>query len=282
MKTFQRLRHHLFLSLSLSIPTILVPGMPIAQAAGQAASQTSGATPSIRIAAEISSSQMTEIPNSKHPLAQPQFDTGRLPSTTRLQGISISFSRSASQEADLKALMAAQQNPASPLYHQWLTPDQFATRFGMADEDIAKVESWLEQQGFSIDSVARSKNMIRFSGTSGQVEAAFATEMHTYAIKNATGVEKHFAPSTNLSIPAALSGVVEGVRNLDDFRPKSHLKMMPLGVARPNYTDSSGGHELTPGDIATIYDITPLYSAGIPERVNRSHWWVSPMWTLQT
>ena len=263
MKTFQRLRHHLFLSLSLSIPTILVPGMPIAQAAGQAASQTSGATPSIRIAAEISSSQMTEIPNSKHPLAQPQFDTGRLPSTTRLQGISISFSRSASQEADLKALMAAQQNPASPLYHQWLTPDQFATRFGMADEDIAKVESWLEQQGFSIDSVARSKNMIRFSGTSGQVEAAFATEMHTYAIKNATGVEKHFAPSTNLSIPAALSGVVEGVRNLDDFRPKSHLKMMPLGVARPNYTDSSGGHELTPGDIATIYDITPLYSAGI-------------------
>ena len=268
MKTFaQRLRHHIFLSLSLSISTILVAGTPVAKAAGQAPSQspslTAAATPSIRIAAEINTSQMTEIPNSKHPLAQAQFDTGRLPSTTRLQGISITFNRSASQEADLKTLMAAQQDPTSPLYHQWLTPDQFASRFGMADEDIAKVESWLEQQGFSIDSVARSKNMIRFSGTSGQVEAAFATEMHTYAIKNATGVEKHFAPSTNLSIPAASSGVVAGIRNLDDFRPKSHLKTMPLSVARPNYTDSSGGHELTPGDIATIYDISPLYSAGI-------------------
>jgi subtilase family serine protease len=110
--------------------------------------------------------------------------------------------------------------------------------------------------------VARSKNAIHFSGTAQQVEAAFATEMHTYSIKTTSGVEKHFAPSTALSVPVALAGVVQGVRNLDDFRPKSHLKALPLNVAKPKYTDGSGDHELAPADIYTIYDINALYNAG--------------------
>ncbi|WP_263352535.1 protease pro-enzyme activation domain-containing protein [Acidicapsa acidisoli] len=258
MKTFvHRLQHQFFLPLSLSVSVLLAGGAPIAQAAGQAPA------PTARVAAEINGSQMTALPNSKRSLALAQYDTGRLSPATKLQGISISFSRSESQEASLKALMAAQQNPSSPQYHQWLTPDQFAAQFGMSDADLAKVQTWLEQQGFSVDSVARSKNMIRFSGTARQVEMAFATEMHTYSVKTSTGVESHFAPSTALSVPSALAGVVESIRNLDDFRPRSHRKAMPLGVAHPNYTDGSGGHELAPADIYTIYDVTPLYSAGI-------------------
>lgn len=206
---------------------------------------------------------MTPLPASRRTAALAQYDTGRLSSATRLQGISIYFSRTEAQEADLKALTAAQQNPASPLYHQWLTPEQFASRFGMADADIAKVESWLQQQGFSIDSVARGKTMIRFSGTASQAEAAFATELHTYTVKTSKGVENHFAPSTTLSVPAALAGVVEGVRNLDNFRPRSLIRMQPLSVPRPKYTESSGDHDLAPADIYTIYDITPLYNAGV-------------------
>ena len=98
-----------------------------------------------------------------------------MPAITRLNGISLYFNRSAAQQADLKALLKAQQDPASPQYHQWLTPDQFAARFGMAQSDLDKVQSWLQQQGFSIDSVSRSHNMVRFSGTVGQVESAFGT-----------------------------------------------------------------------------------------------------------
>jgi subtilase family serine protease len=232
---------------------------PGAVAAGQAAS----ISPAIRISSGISTANMTVLPGSKHPMAQVQFDAGRLPSETKLQGISMFFSRTDAQEADLKTLMASQQNTASPLYHQWLTPDQFAARFGMSDADLAKVQSWLEQQGFAIESVNRSKNLIRFSGTSGQVESAFATEMHSYNVKTSAGIEKHFAPSTALSVPSSLAGVVQGIRNLDDFRPRSHLKRYPLTAVHPNYTDSTGANELAPADITTIYDIAPLYNSGI-------------------
>ena len=169
-----------------------------------------------RISSEINDSEQATLRGSLHPMAQAQFDAGRMPSSTKLTGISIVFNRTEEQEADLQALITAQQDPSSPLYHQWLTPDQFAARFGMADADLNKVKSWLEQQGFSIDSVARSKNMIRFSGTARQVEQAFSTQMRYYKASD----KQHFAPSTELSVPAALSSVVLAVRNLDDFRPK--------------------------------------------------------------
>ena len=139
----------------------------ILAAGAMAAGSLSAQSPAPRIRTEISSSATSIIKGSLHPLAQQRNDVGRMPADTRLTGISIYFNRSAAQQADLQALLAAQQDPSSPQYHQWLTPDQFAARFGMAQSDIDAVEAWLQQQGFSIDSVARSRNMIRFSGTAG-------------------------------------------------------------------------------------------------------------------
>jgi subtilase family serine protease len=213
-----------------------------------------------RIASEITSAEQSPLKDSLHPMAQAQFDAGRMPSDKRLNGISMVFSRSVAQEIDLQALIAAQQNPASPLYHQWLTPDQFAAQFGMADADLSRVENWLEQQGFSIDSIARSKNTIHFSGNVRQVEQAFSTEMHFYKIN---GTE-HFAPSTALSVPSALAPTVLGIKNLDDFRPRAHVLLNRNGRMRPAFTSSQTGSVFfAPGDIATVYDISPLYHSSI-------------------
>jgi subtilase family serine protease len=117
------------------------------------------------------------------------------------------------------------------------------------------VQTWLEQQGFSIDSVGRSKNMIRFSGTAGQVEQAFQTQMHYFNV----GGEKHLAPSTDLSLPAAIAPVVESVRNIDNFKPRS-MHIRGNGIPpRPDFTSGvSGSVFLAPGDIEVIYDMNPL------------------------
>jgi len=212
-----------------------------------------------RIAAEISSSETMPLKGSLHPLARPEFDAGRVPAETKLTGMSIVFKRSAAQEADLKALMAAQQNPASPLFHKWLTPEQFGARFGMAPADLDAVTKWLEQQGFAIDSVARSRDSIHFSGTVSQAERAFQTEMHYYTV----GSEQHFAPSTELQLPSALAPSVLAVENLSNFRPKSHAVVRRKASARPGFTSGqSGDVYFAPGDIATVYDITSLYGSG--------------------
>src|SRR5215472_14493054 len=211
--------------------------------------------PSPRIRSEVNNSVVTTLTPSQQPLAQMQLDAGRMPSDMKLNGMSIAFNRSAAQQADLEALLAAQQDPTSPQYHQWLSPAQFAARFGMAQSDIDKVQTWLEQQGFSVDSVARSKNMIRFSGTVGQVERAFQTEMHYYG---ASG-EKHFAPSTELSVPVAIAPTINAVRNLSDFRPR------PMYIKpRTAFTSGSTGNVFfAPGDIGVTYDINAVYTAGV-------------------
>ena len=213
-----------------------------------------------RITAEISNADRTTIPNSHPPMARADNDRGRLASGTLIHGMSIVMLRTSAQEAALQELIASQQNSSSAQYHKWLTPDQFASRFGLADTDIAKVQSWLEQQGFAVESVARSKNRITFSGTAGQVESAFGTELHNYTVAG----ETHYAPSSDVSIPAALSSVVQTVGNLSSFRPRAHVQFKsPQRSVSANFTSSqSGNHYLTPKDVATIYDINAAYNAG--------------------
>jgi subtilase family serine protease len=228
-------------------------------AISQTAAQTAALQP--RLTAPIDNSSRATLTGSRPPRAKAANDIGSVPPTMKLQGISIIFSRTPDQQAALDNLVAAQQNPSSPLYHQWLTPDQFAAQFGVADADLAAVQSWLEQQGFSIDSVSRSRNRIFFSGNAGQVASAFGAPLHYY--KGPTETTTHFAPSADLSVPAALSSSVLAITNLSDFRPRSHLKLRGPKGSQPRFTSSqTGNHYLTPGDVATIYNITPAYNSG--------------------
>ncbi len=248
------------LALSASLARrLLLPTLLAAAASLPAPAQS----PAIRIAGDLSTAQRSALPNSANPRAQAQYSTGRLAGSTRLQGMSLLFNRTQAQEDALKALLAAQQNPASPSYHKWLTSEQFAARFGMADSDLAKVQNWLEQQGFSIDSVSRGKDMIRFSGTAAQAESAFGVELHTYSIPTARGKESHFAPATALTVPTALSGVLHSVRGLDNFKPHTHLAPHRAQL-KPNYTLNYYGSQYVffdPGDIATVYDLNKEYNS---------------------
>ncbi len=211
--------------------------------------------PAPRITAPVDSAARTVLTGSRSPHAHAENDAGLVPQSMKIQGISINFSRSVAQQAALDTLLTAQQDRTSPLYHQWLTPDAFAAQFGVAASDLQAVQNWLTSQGFQVDSVARSLNRITFTGTEAQVEAAFGTQLHYFT----SGTEKHFAPASDLSLPASLAGVVQSVGNLSDFRPHSHLRRS----VSPAFTSGqSGNHFLTPKDVATVYDINPAYAAG--------------------
>ncbi len=182
-------------------------------------------------------------------------DQGLLNPSRPIGGMALVFKRTPAQSADLEKLLQEQQDPSSPNYHAWLTEDQYADRFGISSADLAKATSWLEADGFHVDYVSRSRTWVMFSGTAGQVQNAFHTAMHRYEVNGIA----HFANASDPSVPASLGPLVWLIRGLDDFRvepPKP--KVTPV----PNYTISGGGHAVTPGDVATIYDINPLYQSG--------------------
>jgi len=158
-----------------------------------------------------------------------------------------------SQEEALQELIRAQQDPASPYYHQWLTSAAFGERFGISRSDMTQVVNWLETQGMKVDEIPLSRRAIVFSGTAGQVETAFHTQMRKYFVQG----KVHFANATDPQIPQALAEVVRGIVSLHDFRS------VPAHVTAPAYTTANGATFLMPQDWATIYDVTPLYRQGL-------------------
>jgi subtilase family serine protease len=213
--------------------------------------------PQSRIVQAIDNAQFTTLRGSAHPMAKPEFDRGPVDGSMQLHGVSIIFKASTAQQQALDTLLAQQQDRTSPNYHKWLRPQQFADRFGMAQADIAKVSTWLESKGFTVDRVTHSRTRISFTGTAAQIAASFHSEIHQYEVNG----EKHFANASALSVPAALANAVLGFSGLNDFHPKPHLRRPP---ASPEYTSSiSGNHYLAPEDFATIYDIKTLYGTGI-------------------
>ncbi|MGB0006893.1 MAG: S53 family peptidase [Candidatus Sulfotelmatobacter sp.] len=215
-----------------------------------------------RITGPIDSSQMVPLKGNVHGLAQSRFDLGRTDGNQMVSGVTLVFHPSATQQNDLNKLLAQQQERSSPNYHKWLTPAQFADRFGMSKGDISQAVSWLESQGFTVTSVANSRNLISFDGTVAQIELVFATEIHNYLVDDVI----HFANATNPSVPAALAASVLSIGHLHNFSPKPRAivrKINSAGVDSHFTSHISGEHFLTPGDFATIYHLGPLYSAGM-------------------
>ena len=112
-------------------------------------------------------------------------------------------------------MLAEQQDPHSANYRRWLTPEQYAARFGMSDGDLAQVTSWLKWQGLAVDGFSRARARVFFSRTAAQVEGVFHAELHRYLVNG----QMSLANATEISVPQAISGVVLGVRGLETFRP---------------------------------------------------------------
>ena len=219
--------------------------------AASATAQTS------RILQPVDNRQRTVLAGNLHPKALAANDRGRVAPSLAISYITLTLASSASQQADLERLLVEQQTPGSANYHHWLTPEEYGQRFGVSDADIGKVTQWLQEQGLQVVSVARGRLWIAASGTAAQVEAAFQTEIHSYVADG----ETHFANASEPSVPAAFHPVVKGIRGLNDFRMKPRLR---ASHSQPDYTTGPGQtHYIAPGDLATIYDITPLYTAGI-------------------
>ena len=216
-----------------------------------------------RITGPIDSSRMVELARSLHPKALPQFDQGPVDPAMQLTYMTMLMAPSPAEQQALDALLAQQQDRTSPKYHKWLTPQQFANQFGLSQRDLNKVVGWLQSEGFEILSTGGGRNSISFSGTAVQVQHAFGAEIHNYTILG----KKYFANSTPLLIPAALNGIVHTVMGVHSFLPhRSGYFRTPRAAqaSHPYYYSSQYGNFLAPGDIATIYDINPLYTASTP------------------
>jgi len=205
------------------------------------------------ITQEIDESRLVTLKGNTRPEANAMNDRGAVADDFQMEHMLLQFRRPPEQEQALKEFIDQLHDPASPNFHRWLSAQEFGAKFGLAQDDLNTITTWLQSHGFQVNVVYPSGMMIDFSGSAGQVREAFRTEIHDLEVR---GV-KHMANMSDPQIPAALAPAVEGVVSLHDFTP--HLMHKP----RPNYTVASSAYQLVvPADLATIYNLNPLFGAG--------------------
>src|SRR3954447_20092607 len=80
-----------------------------------------------RITANVAPGRTATLKGNRRTEAAPQNDRG-----PGAAGMRIDYATLYLKPAPgLESFLADQQNPSSPNYHRWLTPEQFADRFGL-------------------------------------------------------------------------------------------------------------------------------------------------------
>jgi len=164
--------------------------------------------------------------------------TGQLPATKSLH---LAIGLPLRNQAALTDLIQQLYDPASPNYHQYLTPEQFTEQFGPTEQDYQKVIAFAKRNGLTVTGTSANRVLLDVSGSVADIEKAFQVTMLTY--RHPTENREFYAPDTEPTVDAALS--VVDIQGLSDFsRPHPKLHRMDAAVlanARPQNGSAPDG-----------------------------------------
>ncbi len=219
--------------------------------------------------------------NTRAAARDPRNDRGMVGEGLALDHMLLLLQRPAEKEAELTNLVSAMHTPGSAEFHQWLTPAEFGAQFGLAKSDIDTVTEWLRMHGLVVNQAYANGTMIDFSGTAAQVREAFHVQLHDVEVNG----EQHVANVSDPMIPVALAPAIRGIVSLNDFRPhtlhtaltQSHVDARGGNLVIASQDETRAGNAgaeynlasrnntyqaVVPGDLARIYNLTPLFNAG--------------------
>jgi hypothetical protein len=127
-------------------------------------------------------------------------------------------------EAAEQALADAVVNPASPMYHHFLTPAAYAARFALPDAVRSATRSWLHSAGLELGYVSPLGDLVSASGTVAQLDRAFGISLGNYRVGTTTFLANDVAPLVPGGLP--IRGVI-GLNGLQRFAPAKPKAVHP-------------------------------------------------------
>jgi hypothetical protein len=247
----------LFALLLLSSFGAAVAQTPAVRFAGNDQSVSSQAS---RLAGDWRSSKAVTISANK-PLT-PWPSLGAASASTRLERMLLLLKPSPDQQQALDSELQKQQDPTSSQYHHWLTPAAFAAAYANSAADVEAVSAWLQSQGFKVAPLPASRGWIEFSGTVGQVNQAFQTQLQSAATP--AGARPELAGA--IAVPAALAPLIHGLVSLDGAVAASAItSVKPVTASSAELaaeTSLAGAEALTPHLLAQLLHFDALQAAG--------------------
>jgi subtilase family serine protease len=111
-------------------------------------------------------------------------------------------------QAELDQLVRDQSTPGSPMYHHYLTTEQFNSYYAPTAEQEAQVVAQLKAQGFTITQEYANRTIIDATAPTSTVERTFHTHIHA-ALQGKFG--ERFINTEAAQLPNAMTGLVKDV-----------------------------------------------------------------------
>lgn len=191
----------------------------------------------------------TILHNTVPALAKQATDNGALNPQMTLP-LSISLPMSYTNKLRLQAYLKTVYDPASPFYHQFLTPQQYQQQYGLPADTIKNIKDYLTLSGIDSSSISISPTgqLIDLKASVATIEKVFDVQLHKYTLHGQT----YYGPVSDPRVPSSLAGLIQTVSGLDDFSVYHSGAQL-----RPHATNG-----YTPADLQKAYGASGLQSQG--------------------
>jgi subtilase family serine protease len=175
----------------------------------------------------------------------------RIPRSTHLN---LAIGLPLRNQDGLDLLLQQLSDPASPNYHQYLTPEQFTEQFGPTEEDYKALIDFAESNGLVVTATHPNRTILDVSGAAADIENAFHVNMLSYwhPVRGA-----FYAPDREPSLDFDIQTLdISGLDNFELPRPMA-LETIPLTQTTP-FVSGSG-----PAGLFIGKDFRAAYAPGV-------------------
>jgi pseudomonalisin len=232
MRTIRRIA-----SILVVVPAIVAALVATGGAAGAAPSSPAGLGPA------------HPVPLALGGLARARYLGAARPGVRHTVGVFLNRPDPAGEQR----LYASLYDPASPMFHRFLTPAQFTAEFGVPRARTQAVEKWLRSGGLRIASVTGTGDYLTVSGTAAQLGRLFQVHIGRYQLGGTSFTANDRAPRVPASLP------VEAVVGLDSLHRFTPSTTGGSGLAAPGPASALGA----PG-LPAVPGVTPTGPAPAP------------------
>jgi kumamolisin len=138
--------------------------------------------------------------------------------TSKIIGVVLALP--SSDPAGLKAFVDHVSKPGDSLYRKYITPQEFAARFGGNASDYQFLKDWAASKGLTISEDSLSRTTLSVRGSVEVLNRIFKTQLNNY--KTSDGVS-FYSAGIKPTVPAEIGSKVVAVIGLTSGRPIASL-----------------------------------------------------------